>query len=120
MLLADIPEDLNTRVALIVPIRNISKEEAETLTLPPANKRAKSPTGDAVPKRGGRGRGSRGGRKPNVKKETIKEEAKEEEDVKIEEEIQEDSDFLEANEIGIRKRKYMPNSLYPLDQYDIN
>jgi hypothetical protein len=81
----------------------------------------KSPTGITISKRGGQGgRGSRGGRKPNVKRETIKEEVKEEEDIKIEEKIEEDSDFLEANEIDIHKRKYILNSLYPPNQYDIN
>ena len=84
-LLADIPDDGRTKLALIVPIRNISKEEAETLALPPANKRAKSPSGAVIPKRGGGGGGGgkagRGGRKANVKKETIKEEVKEKRDI---------------------------------------
>jgi hypothetical protein len=60
-LLADIPDDGKTKIALIVPVWNISKEEAETLALPLANKQAKSPTGVAVPKRGRRGKASRGG-----------------------------------------------------------
>ena len=61
-LLADIPNNGKTKIALIVPVWNILKEEAETLTLPLANKRAKSPTGVAILKRGGKGnRGGRGG-----------------------------------------------------------
>jgi hypothetical protein len=117
-LLADIPNDGKTKIALIVPVRNISKEEAETLTLPPANKRAKSPTGIAVPKRGGRGvKASKGGRKA-VKKELIKKEVKEEEDIKIEEDIEDDSnDFPEAHNVHC-KRKNHPNSMYPPDQYN--
>lgn len=122
-LLADIPDDGKTKIALIVPVRNLSKEEAETLALPPANKRAKSPSGAAISKRGGRGgrggKASRGGKKATVKKETIKKEVKEEEDIKIEEEIQEDSDdFPEVNNVLHRKRKNHPNSMYPAEQYD--
>jgi hypothetical protein len=44
MLLIDIPKDGKIKIALIIPIWNISKEEVETLALPLANKRAKSPT----------------------------------------------------------------------------
>ena len=53
MLLIDIPKDGKTKIALIIPIWNISKEEVETLTLPLANKQVKSPTSIAIPKRGG-------------------------------------------------------------------
>jgi hypothetical protein len=100
-LLADIPDDGKTNIALVVPVRNISKE-AETLALPPANKRAKSPTGVAIPKRGGRGgKASRGGRKANAKSETTKGEVKED--------IQEDSNnFPEAYDVLRRKRKNHP------------
>jgi hypothetical protein len=107
-LLADIPDDGKTNIALIVPVRNISKE-AETLALPPAKKRAKSPTGVAIPKRGGRGgKASRGGRKANAKSETTKEE--------VNEDIQEDSnDFPEAYNVLRRKRKNHPNSGHPSD-----
>jgi hypothetical protein len=106
-LLADIPDDGTTNIPLIIPVRNISKE-AETLALPPANKRAKSPTGVAIPKRGGRGgKASRGGRKANAKSETIKE---------VKEDIQEDSnDFPEAYDVLRRKRKNHPNSMHPSD-----
>ena len=41
---SDIPNNRETKIALIIPVQNILKEEAETLTLPLANKRAKSPT----------------------------------------------------------------------------
>jgi len=115
-LLADIPDDGKTKIALIIPIRNLLKEEAETLALPLASKRAKSPTSIAVPKRGGGGRrgkggkGGKGGRKPYVKKEAIKEE-EEEKGVKVEEEAEEDSDFLEAPNVFTRKRKQ--TSMYP-------
>jgi hypothetical protein len=64
-LLADIPDDGKTKIALIVPVRNLSKEEAKTLALPLASKRAKSPSGVAIPKRGGgrgRGKGGKGGK----------------------------------------------------------
>jgi hypothetical protein len=61
--LADIPNDGKLRIAFVVPIWNLLKEEVETLSLPPANKRAKSPTNVAIPRRGGgQGKGSRGGR----------------------------------------------------------
>jgi hypothetical protein len=115
-LFADIPDDGKTKIALIVPVRNISKEEAETLALPLANKRAKSPTGVAIPKRRGKGnRKGKGGRKVAVKKEVIKEEVEEEEDMKIEEELEEDNEFPEANEIIGSKRKYLCTSKYPED-----
>jgi hypothetical protein len=122
-LLADIPNNGKTRIALIVPVRNLLKEEAETLSLPPANKRAKSPTSVAIPRRGGRGkggRGGRGGRKPYVKKEAIKDEEEEKAIVVEEEEVEEDSDFLEADEIVTCKRKTISNSKYLADEYDIN
>jgi hypothetical protein len=121
-LLADIPDDGRTKIALIIPVRNISKEEAETLALPPANKRAKSPTGAAIPKRGGKGtKGGKGGRKVAVKKEVIKKEVKEEEEkVKVEEEVDEDIDFPEVDELIGRKRRHLRTSKYSEDQYDIN
>jgi hypothetical protein len=98
-LLADIPDDGKTKIALIVPVRNISKEEAETLALPLANKRAKSPTGVAIPKRGGKGnKKGKAGQGVSIKKEVAKEEAKEEDNMKIEE-IEEDNEFLEVNKI---------------------
>ena len=122
-LLADVVDNGKTRIALIIPVRNLSKEEAETLSLPLANKRAKSLSGIAIPKRGGGrgkgGKGSRGGRgarKTYVKREVVKEE---EGDVKIEEEeVEEDSDFPEAHDVFARKRKQ--NSLYPAREYNIN
>ena len=115
-LLADIPDDGKTTIALIVPIRNISKE-AETLALPRANKRAKSLSGAAISKKGGRGgKASRGGKKATVNKETITEEVKEEKDIKI---VEDDSDdFPEAHDVLRHKRKNQPNSLYPHDKYD--
>jgi hypothetical protein len=120
-LFADIPNNGKTKIALIVPVQNISKEEAETLALPLANKRAKSPTGVAIPKRGRGGKASRGGQRANVKKETIKEEVKDEKDIKIEEEIQEDSDEPpKAHNVLPCKRKNISNSMYPVDQYDTN
>jgi hypothetical protein len=116
-LFADIPNDGRTKIALIVLVQNISKEEAKTLALPLANKRAKSPTGAAIPKRGGKGnKGVKGGRKVVVKKEVIKKEVKEEEDkVKVEEEIDKDFDFPEVNEVIGRKRRYLRTSKYPED-----
>jgi hypothetical protein len=121
-LLADIPDDGRTRIALIVPVRNISKEEAETLALPPANKRAKSPTGAAIPKRGGKGnKGGKKGQKVAVKRGAIKKEVKEEEEkVKVEEETDEDIDFPNVNEVMKGKRKYMRSSKYPEHEYDTN
>jgi len=101
-LLADVPDDGKTKIALIIPVQNLSKDEAKTLALPPANKWAKSPSSVAIPKRGGRGKGSRGGRKPDIKKEAIK---KEEENIKVEEEIEDDSDLPEVYDIVTRKRK---------------
>jgi hypothetical protein len=94
----------------------ICNKEAETLTLPLANKRAKSLSGVAILKKGGRGgKASRGGRKA-VKKETIKKEVKEEEDVKIEEDIKDNSNnFLKANNILYCKRKNHFNFIYPLN-----
>jgi hypothetical protein len=63
---------------LIIPIWNILKEEVETLALPLANKRAKSPAGITILRRGEQGgKASRGGWKA-VKKERIKKEVKEE------------------------------------------
>jgi hypothetical protein len=108
-LLADIPNDRRTKIALIVLVRNISKEEVETLALPPANKWAKSPTGAAIPKRRGKGnKGGKGGQKVAMKKEVIKKEVKEEGDkVKVEEEIDEDIDFPEVDEVVGRKRRYL-------------
>jgi hypothetical protein len=41
-------------------------------------------------------------------------------DVKIEEEIEEDSDFLKADEVVTCKRKIISNSKYLANQYDIN
>jgi hypothetical protein len=120
-LLADIPDNRKAKIVLIVPIRNISKEEAETLALLPANKQAKSPTGTAISKKGGQGKAGRKGKKATNKKKTIKEEVKEEKDIKIEEEIQEDSnDFPEAYNILCYKRRNHPNSKYPANQYNIN
>jgi hypothetical protein len=47
---------------LIIPIWNILKEEVETLALPLANKRAKSPAGITILRRGEQGgKASRGG-----------------------------------------------------------
>jgi hypothetical protein len=93
-LLAEVPEDGKTRIALIDPVRNLAKEEAETLTLPPANKRAKSPTGVAIPKRGGnKSKGGKGGRKAVVKKE------EEDEDVEIKPEEGTDDEFPDLNDI---------------------
>jgi hypothetical protein len=121
-LLADIPDDGRTKIALIVLVRNISKEEAETLALPPANKRAKSPTGAAIPKREGKGnKGGKRGWKVTVKKEVIKKEVKEEEDkAKVEEETDEDIDFPLVNKVIGGKQRYLRTSKYPEDQYDIN
>ena len=50
-LLVDIPNNRKTKITLIVPIWNLSKEEAETLALPLASKQAKSPTSIAIPKK---------------------------------------------------------------------
>ena len=60
-LLADIPDNRKTKIALIVLVWNILKEEAETLALPLANKQAKSLTGVAIPKKGGK-QGNKGSR----------------------------------------------------------
>jgi hypothetical protein len=120
-LLMDIPNNGKTRIALIVPVWNLLKEEAETLSLPPANKQAKSPTSVAIPKRGGGrgkgGKGGRGGQKPYVKKEAIKDDEEEKAIVveEEEEEVEEDSDFPEANEIVTCKRKTISNSMYLAD-----
>jgi hypothetical protein len=121
-LFADIPNDGKTKIALIVPVRNLSKEEAETLVLPLANKQAKSPTGVAIPKRGGkRGRGGRGGRKLAVKTKVIKEEGEEVDKLDIQEEIEEEDDeLLDVNEINKGKRKYIRSSKYPEDEYEVN
>jgi len=86
-LLVDIPNDGKTKIALIIPVWNILKEEAETLTLPLANKRAKRLTGAAIPKRWGQGGRVRGGKKAGIRREAIKEEVKEEKDIKVEEDI---------------------------------
>jgi hypothetical protein len=85
-LLADIPDNGKTKIALIIPVQNISKEEAKTLALPLANKRAKSPTSAAIPKRERR-RGKAQSKKASVKREAIKEEVKEEKDIKIKEDM---------------------------------
>jgi hypothetical protein len=118
--LVDIPNDRKSRIAFVVPVWNLLKEEVETLSLPLVNKRAKSPTSVAIPRReGGQGKGGRGGRggrggwKPYVKKEAIKDEEEEKAIVdkeEEEEEVEEDSDFLEANDLFTRKRKQ--NSMY--------
>ena len=61
--LTDIPNSGKTRIALIVLVWNLLKEEVETLSLPLVNKQAKSPTSVAIPRRGGgQGKGGRGGR----------------------------------------------------------
>jgi hypothetical protein len=98
----------------------MSKEEAETLALLLANKQAKSPTGVAISRRGGKQVTKGGkGRKGGIKKEQIKEE--EEAKVKIkEEEVEEDSDLPKANKIVSSKQKYHPNSKYPQDEYKVN
>ena len=124
-LLADVPEDGKTKIALIIPVRNISKEEAENLVLPRPNKRAKSPTGAVIPKRTLKQEKKKGRpRKGVVKKGEIKdneEEEKEEEEckVKIEEDVEEESDFLDVDEIVSNRRKNVPNSKYPKDKYEI-
>jgi hypothetical protein len=115
-LFADVPNNGKTKIALIVPVQNLFKEEAKTLALPLANKRAKSPTGVAIPKRGRRanrgGKGQRGG----VKKEQLKEETK----VKIEEEVEEDSDLPKVDKIVSSKQKYVCSLKYPEDQYKVD
>ena len=60
-LLANIPNNRKTKIALIVLVWNILKEEAETLTLLLTNKQAKSLIGVAILKRGRGGKASRGG-----------------------------------------------------------
>ena len=55
-----------------------------------------------------------------MKKEVIKEEVKEEEDIKIKEELEEDNKFLKANKIIRSKRKYFCTSKYLEDQYNVN
>jgi hypothetical protein len=117
LLLTDIPDNRKAKIALIVLIRNISKEEAKTLALLLANKQAKSSTSAAVLKR--RGQGGQGGKKANVKKETIKKEVKEEKDINIKEDIQKDSNnFPKVYNVLIQKRKNQPNSLYLANQYN--
>jgi hypothetical protein len=116
--LTDIPNDGKLRIAFVVLVWNLLKEEVETLSLPLVNKWAKSPTGVAIPRRGGGqgkgGRGGRGGWKPYVKKEVIKDEEEEKAIVvEEEEEVEEDSDFPEANDLFTWKRKQ--NSMYPPD-----
>jgi hypothetical protein len=97
-LFADIPNDRKTKIALIVLVQNISKEEAKTLALPLANKRAKSLTGVAIPKRGGKeNKKGKASQRVGIKKEVVKE-AKEEDNVKIKE-IEEDNKFPKVNKI---------------------
>jgi hypothetical protein len=119
-LLVDILNDGRTRIALIVLVWNISKEEAETLTLFPTNKQVKSLISVTIPKRGGKGsiRG-KGGRKVAIKKEVIKKEVKEEEEkVKVEEDI--NDNFLDVDKVIRGKQKYLQTSKYPKDKYNIN
>jgi hypothetical protein len=112
-LFADIPNNRKTKIALTIPVQNISKEEAKTLALLLANKRAKNLTNAAIPKRGGQEGKTRGGKKAGVKREVITEEVKKEKDIKIKEDIQEDSnDFQKANNVLCQKRKNQLNSLY--------
>jgi hypothetical protein len=102
------------KVALIVPTQNVLKEETEILALPPANKQAKSLTGIAIPKREGKQGTKRGkGRKESVKREQIKE--GEETEIKIKEEVEEDSDFLEVDKVVSSKQKHLYNSKYLQD-----
>jgi hypothetical protein len=112
-LFADIPDNGKTKIALIVPVQNISKEEAETLALPPANKQAKSLSSATISKQGGQGGRAQGSKKANVKKEATKGGVKEELDIKIKDNIKEDSNtFPKAYDILRQKRKNQLNSLY--------
>jgi hypothetical protein len=115
-LLADIPNNKRTKIALIVLVQNISKEKAETLALPFANKQAKSPTGAVIPKRGRKGnKRGKGGQKVAMKKEVIKKEVKEKEKAKFKKETNKDIDFLKVNKVIRKKRKYLQTSKYPKD-----
>jgi hypothetical protein len=123
-LLAEVPDDGKTKIALIILVWNLSKEEAKTFALLLANKQAKSLIGAAIPQRGegNKNKGSKGGQRNKVvvKKEVIKEEVKEEEDdikVKFKEETDNDNEFPDVNKVIKRKQKVMPNSLYPENQY---
>ena len=124
-LLADI-DDAKTKIGLIIPIRNLQKEEANSLSLPPPAKRAKSPTGTVI-KREKKQQGNR--RLAKKDKEVVKKaEKKNKEEVKIEEEGEEEEEeednddnnfeFPEVDEL-IHKRRYVSSSKYPKDQYDL-
>jgi hypothetical protein len=115
-LLADIPNNRRTKIALIVLVQNISKEEAETLAFPLANKQAKSLTSAVIPKRRRKGnKGGRGGQKVAVKKEVIKKEVKEEEKAKFEKETDKDINFPKVDKVIRKKQKYLQTSKYPKD-----
>ena len=43
-LLSNIPDNRKTKISLVLSVLNLEKEEARTLTLPLAPKRAKSPS----------------------------------------------------------------------------
>jgi hypothetical protein len=133
VLLGDIPDDGKSKIGLVIPVRNLEKEEAKSLAVPPASKRQKSPSGDAIPRRGdvraardaggGRrvrsGRGGRGGRKGSTTKEVdVKEEVKVEEEAKLEEEEEEDSELPSTIEL-VHKRKFTRTSRYPENEYDL-
>jgi hypothetical protein len=67
--LTNIPNDRKLRIAFVIPVWNLLKEEVETLSLPLVNKRAKSPTSIAICNRGSpRNRGllSRYNQKPYI------------------------------------------------------
>ena len=54
-LFTNIPNNRKTKIALIILVQNILKEEAKTLALLLANKQAKSLIGVAILKKGGKG-----------------------------------------------------------------
>jgi hypothetical protein len=112
-LFTNIPNNRRTKIALIVLVWNILKEEAETLALPLANKQAKSLISAVILKRGGKGsKGGRGGWKVVVKKEVVKKEVKEKEKVKFEKETDKDIDFPKVDKVIRKKQRYLQTSKY--------
>lgn len=52
-LFKDILDNSKTRISLVIPVLNLEKEEAKTLTAPLAAKQGKSPTSAFIPQRRG-------------------------------------------------------------------
>jgi hypothetical protein len=113
-LLADI-DNAKTKIRLIIPVWNLYKEEANTLSLSLPAKRAKSPTGTVIKKEKKYYWNWRLARKD---KEFVKgEEKEEEEEVKVEE-ADNNFEFPEIDKLTC-KRRYIPSSKYPKDQYNL-